>query len=558
MCICGDEMLSFAKVTDTKTLLANANTLRDFTPFAKTNNTLSVNAFGEIVLSTRPLLPSHAFNPLVKLNIVSKEQQNSFAQEKMIILWHYSHMLTYLERRLAEISAIPKDSIQEYNEFSAAFQGFAQLCDSLLEQQTRLNRLFQTIEKTSLKQEGILFKALQKALSRDMKVLYAKTTDFIFQVTQRRKELLTTEQVTVMNFMALPNVDDLDFDDAAGGTIVTRVNSFMTPCSYEVGRVSVNGAAYKVEASFIASDYSWETVKLNPFSGKLKVSLVDTDEESHGAFEIYPSWTSYGTAPTPMAINEFVSPDDCAANLLHTRLKNQHPACIPLECVVLKARFYSLCDHVKTHQLLPYFMTLVDIARTQRFAEIRFYAPYDESAILFSYGFRISDDDKAEPTVEQQKTLVQTCFNLAQKVPTFANRYNRQTEGGMPILRAFTLDLHDIGSREVYLTKTQEKKTYAELLGPKGIINKQSYPRGIVPETYKIPLHFDRPLFKVISDRELTGNTNKPILHLALSKIDYTKLESNKELETYSFSDPSLANESNYKKLPALTRRKYD
>ncbi len=536
-------MLSFTNRAITpQTLLANTNELVKFTPNEQTNNTLTITQDGKIQVTTRQVIPSQAYEVMSRLGLRlnNPENHDAFAQEKMILIWHCTQLLPYLLERLEHLQAMPKDNLLEYHDLSVRFQGFYQLCNNLSLQIAALNQLINDAEMPQKKNWSIQFKFVQNQLNTDMEKLLASAREFITLITQSRKRLLSA-QAQVFDFQMAPQPHL---------TITTR----QMPLNYEIGSLFLANKSFKVEAHFETYRSTWDTPTRFPFSGKICIDISEAGQKLHTSLNLYPS-RSYGVVPQAKASNDVRFPQDCATGYLNDLYERSPYGTIPLEPVVLCASFTHLCEHVKTNEMLPFMVTLLDIAQAQNILNVTVYAPYNYSAILGGLGFKPTTEDKAHPTKAEIIEIINTCMDQGSTLPLLAESLNRSTQDGDPILRPFCLDLGLLEYRPVYLTSQRKKTSYAELIG-KGVLNRKAYPKGIIPEVHQIPLSISDPqaLF-MLRQREITGKTTKPTVFYGMESVDYKRLDKDESLKEVAYADPVRALESQFSKMLTLKRK---
>ncbi len=538
-------MLNFAKrQVDVNTLLENTNALVGFTPNRPTNNTLLLNEKGQILVTTREVTDSVFYEMFTRLSLSPLEKEDSFAQEKMILIWHFSQLLPYLEQRLTTLRDMPKNNLVEYYGYAMHLHGFYQLCNNLILQLDSFNQLMAERENPQKQFWSKQFLWLQQYLSQDLAKAINTAKLFVGQIAHERRRQLTNDE---------PELTAHTF----GPFIHLVANLRSVPIRYAMGQMMFEGHQYRINAHFESFRSAWKSPTRFPFSGKLCINVSEGQIPFHTSLKVYPSWT-YGETPEPKPSIAVDFPTDCAHNVLKALYEEKGEGAIALTPVTLRANFSPLCAHTKSYELLPYFVTLVDIAKSQRFSEITVFAPYNYSAVMYAFGFYIANNDKLSPTVHEQMDVVNTCLEQGKKVALMRHEFNRFTAGENPdpILRPFCLDMSDIESRPVYLTKFKRKTTYSALLAESQIIDRHVYPKGVFPEVLQIPLSMSGSIPSFLKQRELTGRATIPAVNVAIKKVDYLALGKNNALADYAYADPEAAQQSGHKKMLTSNRNK--
>ncbi|MGD9591095.1 MAG: hypothetical protein AB7V32_01075 [Candidatus Berkiella sp.] len=537
-------MLSFANNVDTQTLLDNCNSLTKFTPYKESNNSLSVLKDGKIVVSTREITPGEFIALFNRLSLeqpeaFKDERNNAFAQEKMILIWHCSQLLVYLEKRLSQLNSAPKDNLLNYYDAAMNLQGFQQLCHQLFSKLQQLNQLMTDAENPHKKYWSTQFSLSQEILSKDLDDILKLSKRFISNIHDQRVNTLGVQE----QGMAI-NVGRFNIDFAP----TTRT----VPKKFQVGSVNFAGFVLQVQAHFETYRDTWFSPAQYPFSGRIRVKLGHGLHNLHATMVLYAGRT-YG-ADTELTQTSDNWSQDCPTTLLNNAYKKNPAGQVLLVPVVLRASFVEICEHVQPIEILPYLTTLVDIAICQHITEIAVLAPYNYSAVMRAFGFYHEKEDEHLPNCEQQMRIINSCFERRENIPFLDQEINRRTEDNKPILRSFHLSLLNISTRPVYLCRDGKKTTYEALLGKNGVIDRQTYPNGIIPEFHQIPLTFTQHISKLRA-RELTGRLNKPGINYGMSTVNYKRLDEDKSLREVAFCDLETAQSSQYTRMLTITRK---
>lgn len=532
-------MLNFApNQIKTNTLLRNSNELAKFTPAGPTNNAIQINAKGIIQVYTKESTIDELSDLLDSLALNS-DKNTSFAQEKMILIWHFSQLLPYLKHRLDQLRSMPIDTLQQYHDNSMQLQGFYQLCRNSILQLAAFNQLISDLENPQKQYWTSHFNLLQQYLSKDLAKVVTSAQDFISQIISARKNKLTV------------NVDEIQFHQH--GPIIQLVPATRAmPIKYPLGKVRIGEQRYEAKAYFQTYRNTWDKPEHFQFTGKMNISISNGEEEFHAFLLAFPSWDD--EKPTEKDQTELDAATNCAHNKLKTHYIANPTGAIKLEPVTLCASFVNMCPHVTSSKMLPYLVTLVNLAKSNNISDVILFAPYNYSAIMYAYGFYPRHSDKHSPTVDEQKQAVDSSHAIGIEVPFMNQRFNRQTaEGNTPILRAFCFDLSWINSRPVFLTDKNVITTYCTLLKESDSLN-PSGNEPILPEILQIPLKFTGAMFS-LKKREMTGKFVRPAVTYGIRTVNYQTLDDNSQLPNYAFSDPVAAKKSFYQKMLTLNKK---
>ncbi len=531
-------MLGFAsKQIKVKTLLSNANEVTKFTPEALENNALQLNTNGEIQVSTKAIDDDEIAALSESIQNLTLEKRESFAQEKMILLWHFSQLLPYLSERLAQLRSMPIDNLHQYHDNSMQFQGFYQLSLNMISQLARFNELFTNLENPQKDQWSIEFKLLQRTLSSDFKRSISSAQQFIKVIAEQRKEKFTAETA------------DIEAQFMHHGLMLREVTRSM-PIKYSLGAVKVGEQRHHVQAYFQTLRATWENPEKFQFTGKLILSVLDGNTELCSKLSVFPCWDT--TPLKEKCKTELDSTQNTTYHRVSELYSEYQGGTISFEIASLRAHFSKHCTHVGASQMLPFFVTLVGIAQSHHMSEITVYAPYNQSAIMYSFGFHSLSTDVHSPSLEQQRNTVENAYAMGVEVPYLNINVNRQ-EGNAPLLRPFCFDMHLLAITPVYATEARIKTTYAKLLSESSI-HAHEESQGILPEVLQVPLKFTGALL-ALRNREITGKLKKPSVAIGVSSVDYKAIETNERLTDYAFSDTTASTQSQYTKMLTLSKR---
>ncbi|HRE31751.1 MAG TPA: hypothetical protein PLD88_07255 [Candidatus Berkiella sp.] len=519
-------MLNFTKNIDTKTLLLNTTKLAKFTPNNASNNALQILKGNKIQVVTKETSLAEEYD----------ERKNSYAQEKMILAWHFSLLLPYLQERLSELIEMPIDTLHRYHDNSMQLQGFYQLCQNLTTQLINHQKSIHQLENPQKQHWSTGFRLLQNNLSNDLQQIVMTAQNVITQIIKQRKIKLTHEE------------HGLQIHTAGNFLGIQRVIRTI-PLKYPLGAIKVGEQRYEVRAHLQSYRLTWSTPTKFQFTGKLNVSVLDNEQPIHAALLIYPSWDKQPLVE--MTLANLNAAHDFAHNKFLKQYTENPIGDIRFEPVALRANFERLCSHATSNTIAPYFITLVSIAKSHSIDQITIYAPYHYSSIMYAYGFYSLPTDELLPTQLQQQQAVNHAFAAGIQTPKDPKHFKRANTNNEPLLRPFCFRLNWLGSRPVILTEAKIKTTYAKLLSESTMNERKE---GILPEVLQIPLKFTGNLFKLNTQREIAGKLKRPTLSYVVEKVDYEALNNDGKLPHYAFSDPEASEQSQYQKMLVLKR----
>lgn len=529
-------MLNFAnKSVNIQTLLSNATELAKFTPNGPDHNAIEVTEGANVRVYTKD---NDDFTDLLKVLTLSDEKYDSFAQEKMILIWHFSQLIPYLQDRLAHIRSMPIDTLRQYHDNSMQFQGFHQLCKNLVLQLDTFNQLINQIENQSKQYWTFQFKLLQQYLSKDLDAVMTCAEQFISQIVEQRKTKLS-----VMT-------DELRLHQH-GQLILFEAISRPMPRTYPLGTVRVGAQRYEVTAHFQTFRSTWQTPTKFQFTGKLNISLATVDAKVHASLLVHPSWDKEPLCE--ISQTQLDQAKDCAHNRLMALYLNNPISAITFEPATLRASFVNLCTHVTGNQVLPYCVTLVSFAKSHNINEVTIYAPYNYSAIMYANGFYSLNKDTELPTKADQQSVIANAFASGQVTPILDRSLNRHAGVNNPLLRPFCFSLNNLESIPVYLTEDRVKTTYAELLNSSTLNEEEGY-AGIFPEILQIPLKFTGA-HNSIREREISGKLKKPAVTFQMEQVNYQALDKDNELQNYALTDTQASLLSQNQKMLILKKK---
>jgi hypothetical protein len=530
-------MLNFVNNSiDVQTLLSNATELAKFTPNSPTYNALKITAGGKIQVITKETEIDELSESLQRLSL-SDEKMDTFAQEKIILIWHFSQLLPYLQYRLAQLRNMPIDTLRQYHDNSMQLQGFYQLSNNLILQLATFNQLINPIENPRKKFWTLEFNLLQQYLSSDLEQIVTSAQQFMAQIIKQRKEKLTLD------------TPELQIQQIGPFMIAGQITRAM-PIKYKLGEVKVGAQSYDVKAYFQTYRDTWQTLSKFQFTGKLNISISDAEGALHASLLAFPSWDREPL--TEMSQKELDSAKECTHNKVKTHYGTNPIGAVSFEPVTLRASFTNLCLHVTANAVLPYLITLVGIAKSNSISDVTVYAPYNYSAIMYAYGFYLAHGDVQNPTREEQKNVVEHSFAAGIETPILNTRLNRRDANNSPLLRPFCFSLHGLDTRSIYATEARVKTTFSKLLKESTVHEQDKC--GILPEVLQIPLTFTGH-FNSIREREMTGKLKKPAVIYAMNPVNYQALDNSEELQNYAFADTAASEKSQYKKMLLLKKK---
>ncbi|MBS0287672.1 MAG: hypothetical protein JSR17_10270 [Proteobacteria bacterium] len=162
----------------------------------------------------------------------------------------------------------------------------------------------------------------------------------------------------------------------------------------------------------------------------------------------------------------------------------------------------------------PFVHIALEIAQIHGFDEVIFHAPTGCANILYALGFTVSDD--LEPTCEQQAIEVKARFERAEPIIYDARHpmdhidsLDESFISETVKLRHFTLKLHTLSERPIYLNQAQEgmppqATTWNTLLARRRYIDPQ-HNLGVFPDFLYLPMVQYTPTFRELRAREVTG-----------------------------------------------------
>jgi hypothetical protein len=533
-------MLSFSNhAVPAETILSNSAKLARFTPDGLTNNALTIVNGDHIEVISRETSVEALSSDLDKLSL-KQERKDSFVQEKKILLWHFSKLLPYLTERLAQLRSMPVESLHQYHDNSMQLQGFYQLCRNLVLQLQTLNQLMTRLENPRKQYWSFEFNLLQASLSQDLARTVASAQNFLTQIADQRKEKLT---VTAPRMLRV------------GPFVLVAPIAPPIPLKFTLSRLKIANQHYKAKAHLQTFRNTWEMPTRFQFTGKLCIDVFQGETALCPTLDAYPSWDWDLKALTEKPKSKVDFPEDSAHNKLKAQYSKNPVGSIRFEPVVLRASFSHECQHASSGQVLPYFVTLINIAKSHKINDITVYAPYNYSAIMYACGLYVPYTDLQNPTLEEQGRIVEHSQVVGVEVPVMNERVNRYTtaEKKDPLLRPFCMDLSRLESRPVYLTDSNVVTTYAKLLTESTIVDK-AHPEGVFPEVLQIPLQFKAP-YSSLRSREIAGKLTRPAICYGMQDVDYEALDRNDELQDFAFAAPSASPQGPSQKMLTLKRK---
>jgi hypothetical protein len=513
-----------------KTILDNANTLAHIWDISDpSKHRLHIDKAGviKVVPFTSHNLTLHdAPRPNASMKL-SSPLSETLAQEKMILLWHWSQFKPLVEKRSKEIARQPITNLQTCYEVAHTLQGLIQLCQAMTKRLSLLIEQINQHEKVQTVELDMLHKLAQVQFLHNLDQMQEDAFMLLSQLRAKQKLLTTTITPIII------------FNDEGS---LQGITATLNPKSFDLDVIKTNHPELTIKAKWEIlncwSDFTQQPlypmvsmlfmlgnslIPINclaypcfrPANGYQECTLSQVESGMYGVIDYCQQFVD---AQGEGCIPYFQSPD-----LLMMLLGPYH---------IFNAEF-----------LMQYTQLMIEMATLGNYDRVIFYAPYSFSYKAYELGFH--SNDKEVPQLKTQQRVVTNNFQQRTEntIDETINRFTPETQ--KELLRPFYFELSKKEKRRVFFTKSGNLTTYADLIKQNRILTSETYPQGIFPQFHLVP---KRPLFSFrdLMNRETIGKSPKSYVMSRQEKVDFHWLEDDKTLQqigTASNEQESTKNE---------------
>lgn len=503
----------FTAVLSEATLFKNCNTLlNDWQWHQDHHQNLAINQQGEIVINMSTSVPLNlTFHTPIPL-------EKSFAQEKLVVLWHWSKFAAFIEKRFDEVESLPAKDIPTLYAKGQIMQGILFLSQKLIAHIWMMNEAMSLHEKmNNLTLDERSFVA-QLQLAQDWNAMLAQTQMLLEELAARQK--LTLNRVQLVQIQ-MPFIDN-----SVEQIVVTAVPT-LAPIKFEIANHT--RAKVRIFAHFTQKCNYFSEHKGALFSDEITISVFQNDELMPVFLGVYPGWSD--------AKNNQYKP---CFNMLETSC-DYGPSiriCDQFEKYGTGVLFYQPTDLIVTlkgmhseysaSNLFSHFQFMIELAQLHDYARVILYAPHMFSAKAYAMGFY--SDDNEQPSLAFQQEQVEFAANRNKIVGELDEKFLQLNDCYEEILRPFYFNLDEVAVRRVHLTEKNITFTYQSMMKKVKYIEVEKHPQGILPNYYQIPTQPYYATYKQRSQR--IGKLKPQKLTFNYEKLDYSRLQDEKRLQT--------------------------
>ncbi len=488
-------MINFPAKLDEPKLLKNTNTLMNFLKApgqTGTQKILSLNEENEIEVILMPNRGSASF---------------PYAQEKAILLWHWSCLEPYIRRRFNEIKKIPITNLATYYSFNQIFQGLRFLCGEFVQQMEIMYSLLEIQEKK-----------IQDSIDTEWEKTKQDAQSLLFELAAAQKVSL----VTIKRFINIGVVENEN--KQLGFTAVPSVT--LTPREFELGQPFKS--PLKILANF-SINFEIGTPSKIIFSDNITLKFFQLGRMLPALMNAYPAWLPEGELYPHLLQKNLESCVYGPTFTMRSHFQKQPSGRLGFQKADLIVWMGGLYDEFESITLLSFFHCMVEIGYAQQFNRVVFFAPYTFSSKAKAFGFTTNDSEHPTPT--EQVTAVNTAIENRTAVTTDDDRFMQLNEDEDELLRPFYFDLKELTDTRVVIPEKRLETTYVKLMNAAKLLDDINYSKGLFPEKFQIPFLPYHTSLTALREREITGKLKPRGVIFGSEELDFRTLADNKALK---------------------------